>query len=116
MDIEIITTICRALPFVTEDIKWGHDLCFMIGGKMFCVVMLDGPLKVSFKVTEEEFGEMSESIGIKPAPYVARYKWLLVEDASIFNKQKWKHYIDQSYNLVRAKLPKTVLKELDKTV
>lgn len=41
MIIEDIQTICKSLPGVTEDIKWGHDLVFSIGGKMFCVVGLD---------------------------------------------------------------------------
>jgi predicted DNA-binding protein (MmcQ/YjbR family) len=40
MNVEDIQNICRQLPAVTEDIKWGHDLVFSIGGKMFCVVGL----------------------------------------------------------------------------
>jgi|SRR5579863_5545706 len=112
MDIETITAICRELPFVTEGIKWGDDLCFMVGGKMFCVVLLAGPLKVSFKVTDEEFGEMSNAHGIIPAPYAARHKWILVEDTAIFGKQKWQYYIARSYNLVKAKLPKKLLSQL----
>ena len=32
MTIDDLRTMCRALPNVTEDIKWGHDLCFLIGG------------------------------------------------------------------------------------
>lgn len=59
MNIETIQSICRALPNVTEDIKWGHDLVFSIGGKMFCVVGLDqSPTSASFKVKEEEFEMM----------------------------------------------------------
>src|SRR5438128_7295584 len=37
MTLETIRSICRALPDVTEDIKWGADLVFSVGGKMFCV-------------------------------------------------------------------------------
>jgi len=80
MDIEAIRDICKTLPSVTEDIKWGNDLCFMIGGKMFCVVPMDIPLKISLKVTDEEFGELTDRRGIIPAPYAARYKWILIED------------------------------------
>lgn len=112
MDIEIITGICKALPAVTEDVKWGNDLCYMIGGKMFCVLSLDSPLKVSFKVPDEEFDELSASKGIIPAPYVARYKWVLVEDAHVLSKQKWEHYVRQSYELVKAKLPRKILSQL----
>lgn len=35
MTIEAIRTICRSLPEVTEDVKWGHDLCFCFAGKVF---------------------------------------------------------------------------------
>jgi len=112
MEIESLRNICKELPFVTEDVKWGDDLCFLIGEKMFCVTGFMSPLKISLKVTDEEFEELSNSPGIIPAPYVARYKWILVEDANRFSDQEWKHYITQSYNLVKAKLPKKVLAQL----
>jgi predicted DNA-binding protein (MmcQ/YjbR family) len=107
MDIEAISNICKSLPSVTEGIKWGNDLCFMVGKKMFCVVLLDTtPLKVSFKVTDQEFDEISNLQGVIPAPYSARHKWILVENVNAFNKKKWNYYITQSYNLVKAKLSK----------
>jgi len=112
MDIETIRNICNALPFVTEDIKWGNDLCFNIGSKMFCVVSLEIPLKVSVKVKDDEFEVMSAQPGIIPAPYVARYNWVLIEDIRVLNRAQWEHYITQSYNLVKAKLPRKVLAEL----
>ena len=37
MTIDAIRQLCRALPHVTEDIKWDDDLVFSIGGKMFIV-------------------------------------------------------------------------------
>jgi len=106
MDIETIRDFCRKLPAVTEDIKWGHDLCFSVAGKMFCVAGLEGPLTVSFKVRDEEFDELANSPGMRPAPYVARYKWVLVEDAGRLGRKEWEHYLRQSYELVKARLPK----------
>lgn len=114
MDIESIRDICLDLPFVTEDIKWGHDLCFMIGGKMFCVTGLNMPFKVSLKVSDEEFEHISTQPGIIAAPYVARYKWVLIEDINVFTDKQWKQYITRSYNLVKDKLPVKVLKGLIK--
>jgi predicted DNA-binding protein (MmcQ/YjbR family) len=107
MDIETLRKICKALPDVTEDIKWGNDLCFCIGGKMFCITGLDGPLKVSLKVKAEEFEELCATENIIAAPYLGRYKWILVTDPNRFSMKEWKHYITQSYELVKAKLPKT---------
>jgi predicted DNA-binding protein (MmcQ/YjbR family) len=111
MNIEDLRAICKKLPHVTEDIKWGNDLCFCIAEKMFCVTGLTGPMQVSFKVKDEEFDELSTSRDIIPAPYVARYKWVLVQNPERLTKKQWEHYIRQSYELVKAKLPKKDLKK-----
>lgn len=84
----------------------------MIGDKMFCVMTLESPSKVSLKVKDEEFEELTNFNGIVPAPYVARYKWVLVEQISIFSKKEWEFYIHQSYLLVRSKLPKKKMSQL----
>jgi predicted DNA-binding protein (MmcQ/YjbR family) len=107
MNIEDIRSFCLTLPGVTEDIKWGHDLCFCIAKKMFCVTSLQEPLTISFKVTDEEFDEVSNSEGFVPAPYVARYKWVLLENPDKVGKKKLLAYITQSYELVKRKLPKS---------
>src|SRR5918993_5909454 len=112
MNIESLQKICQSLPYVTEDIKWGNDLCFSIAGKMFCVAGLQTPTSVSFKVKDDEFDEMSSRDGFSPAPYVARYKWVLVTDLNKLTKKEWMHYVTQSYELVKSKLPKKTLRDL----
>lgn len=106
MTVEDIQQICNSLPAVTEDIKWGNDLVFSVGGKMFCVAGLNqSPVSASFKVTDEEFEEMCVRPGFKPAPYVAKYKWVWVEDINRMKKAEWKQFLKQSYELVKEKLP-----------
>ena len=105
MDVGDLRSICTGLEGVTEDIKWGQDLCFVLSGKMFCVTPLSGPFSVSLKVGEEEFHELCATPGIVPAPYVARYHWILIENPLRFKPKEWEHYIRQSYELVKAKLP-----------
>jgi predicted DNA-binding protein (MmcQ/YjbR family) len=112
MNIEDLRAFCLSLPHATEDIKWGNDLCFCIAGKMFCVTGLTPPMKVSMKVRDDEFEELSSSEHIIPAPYVARYKWILVEEAARFSRKEWEHYIRQSYELVKGKLSKKELEGL----
>jgi predicted DNA-binding protein (MmcQ/YjbR family) len=112
MDIEALQKICLSLPAATEDIKWGNDLVFSVGGRMFCVASLEPPFKCSFKVKDEEFEELSTREGFMPAPYMARAKWVLVTDPSKLKKQEWKDYIRQSYEFVKAKLTKKDRKAL----
>ena len=112
MDIESLQKICLALPAVTEDVKWGNDLVFSVGGKMFCVASLEPPFKCSFKVKDEAFEEISNQDGFMPAPYMARAKWVLVTDPSKLNKKEWEGYIRQSYEMIKAKLTKKLRTEL----
>jgi predicted DNA-binding protein (MmcQ/YjbR family) len=113
MDIEKLQALCKSLPQVTEDIKWGNDLCFCVGGKMFCVAGIgEQPVSASFKVTDDQFEEMSRRSGFRPAPYVARYKWVLADDLNAMGIKEWEMYVKQSYSLVRDKLPPKIKKEL----
>ena len=109
VNIEDIRTFCLVLPGTTEDLKWGNDLCFCLAGKMFCVTGLAGTMTISFKVTDEEFDEVSSSEGFIPAPYMARHKWVLLKDPGKITRKNLLAYIKQSYALVRSKLSKKAL-------
>ena len=77
MELEKIQEVIGKLPGVTEDIKWGNDLCFLVAGKMFAVVGLGNtPLTISFKTTEEKFAELTSRPQIIPAPYLAKHHWV----------------------------------------
>jgi predicted DNA-binding protein (MmcQ/YjbR family) len=107
MTIETLRTLCTAWPGVTEDIKWGSDLCFLIGGKMFAVVNLERPHQLAFKCTPEAFGELSERPGLKPAPYLARAMWVQEEVlGETLDPRELEPLLKTAYELVRAKLPK----------
>jgi predicted DNA-binding protein (MmcQ/YjbR family) len=112
MDIEAIRSFCTSLPAVTEDVKWGNDLCFSVGAKMFCVIGMSAPVTMSFKVQDEEFDELAASPHFKPAPYLARYKWVYLDNTSAVPAKRLTAYIRQSYELIKSKLPKKVLKEI----
>ena len=107
-DIDWIRKFCLSLPDATENMQWGEDLCFKVHGKMFTVVDLSKGKQapICFKCTPEKFQELLEIEGIAPAPYVGRYKWVLLERATILNSEEIESLIRQSYELVVAKLPK----------
>ncbi len=112
MNTETLRTICLQLPVVKEEIKWGADLVFSVGGKMFCVTSFDEPFKASFKVADESFEELCNREGFIPAPYLARAKWVLVSNEARLVKNEWENFIKQSYSLVAAKLTKKQRTEL----
>jgi len=104
--------ICRTLKGTTTDVKWGNDLCYSVGGKMYCVTGLKGSFSASFKATPEDFATLTEREGIVPAPYVARYHWVLVERPAALSAKEWQHYVAESYRQVVAKLPAKLKKGL----
>jgi predicted DNA-binding protein (MmcQ/YjbR family) len=110
MNADSLRTFCLSLPHVTEDIKWGHDLCFLIAEKMFAVTGLDSAEEhgVAFKCTPEKFAELIEIEGIIPAPYMARNHWVSLRQQDALRDAEIKKLIRGSYELVLAKLPKRV--------
>ena len=112
MNIVTLREICSSLAAVTEDVKWGNDLVFSVGDKMFCAASLEPPFSCSFKVPDDEFDELSNQNGFMPAPYMARAKWVLVTDPSSLSKKQWERYIKQSYELVKIKLTKKLREKL----
>lgn len=113
MNIEDIQAICKKLPHTTEDIKWETHLCFSVGGKVYIITNPDGsPVTASFKVKDEDFAELSEREGFKPAPYLARYKWIYVDNINRFTKKEWAQYLEAAYKLVASKLPAKTKKQL----
>ena len=108
MTIEALRAFCRKLPEVTEDIKWGHDLCFCVAERMFSVVSLERPHSIAFKCTPETFGELIERPGIIPAPYMARNMWVQEQElGEVLDRRELEALVKGSYDLVVAKLPKS---------
>lgn len=103
MNLEALRIFCLSLPGTTEDVKWGNDLCFLAGKKMYCVTDLKDTFNVSFKVSPEEYVSLVNTPNILPAPYLARYNWILVTDPGTFSKQEWEHYIRRSFETISKK-------------
>jgi predicted DNA-binding protein (MmcQ/YjbR family) len=113
MNIEQLRKFCLSFPGATEDIKWGADLCFCVGEKMFCVTGADSIQSgVSMKCTPEKFAELIERDGIDPAAYVGRYKWVRIENLDAVTPPELKALIETSYQLVFDKLPSKTKKAL----
>jgi predicted DNA-binding protein (MmcQ/YjbR family) len=103
--------LCAGWPGVTKDIKWGADLVFSVGGKMFAVMPTDGG-RISFKVEDERFLELSDQPGMIAAPYLARARWISVVEPKRFSTAELSELVGTAYGLIRAKLTKKLQAEL----
>ena len=112
MNFESAKILCRTFPGVTEDTKWDNDLVFSAGSKMFAVTNLGEASGISFKVEDERFLELTDRPGIIPAPYLARAKWVYVEDAQALGDGEAAQLLRRSYELVFAKLTKKLQREI----
>ena len=107
MKIDQLRELCLSFPGVTEQVQWGDDLLFKVGGKMFAVTPLV-PAKVwlSLKANPENFAELTERPGVIPAPYLARAKWIALETRDALPDAEISQLLRESYELVLAKLPR----------
>jgi|ERR1700688_571381 predicted DNA-binding protein (MmcQ/YjbR family) len=104
MNVERIREFCLEFPQATEKLQWGDDLCFKIRGKIFATVGLDNP-RLCFKCTPDTFSELIEREDIRPAPYVGRYKWVMLDRLDALQWDELRELIRQSYEMVAAKAP-----------
>lgn len=112
MNFESAKSLCRSFPGVLEDIKWGDNLVFSVGGKMFAVTHLDDVKGISFKVEDDRFLELTDRAGIIPAPYLARAKWVYVEDKDALGDEEAAALLRRAYELIFAKLTKKLQREI----
>jgi predicted DNA-binding protein (MmcQ/YjbR family) len=114
MNITKAKAFCRALPSATEDVKWETRQVFSVGGRMFAITDVDDKLKsISFKVDDDRFLEMTDRPGIIPAPYLARAKWVHVEDLKTIGDAEAAALLRRSYELVLAKLTNKLRREIE---
>jgi predicted DNA-binding protein (MmcQ/YjbR family) len=113
MTLDSIRRYCLSLPHATEQVQWGNDLLFKIGGKMFAIAPLEpAAVVLSFKCTPDNFAELTERLGIRPAAYLARNYWISLETADALPPPETKQLLRESYDLVFAKLPKKARTQL----
>ena len=113
MNIEELRELCLSFPSVTEDIKWEDNLTFLVAGKIFCLVDLQPPLNVAFKIPEEEFFDLTSAPDIIQASHFAKRKWVVVINQERFTRNEWEYYLKQSYELVKAGLSKKLRNSLE---
>ncbi len=103
MNIDWLRQLCLTFPGATEQIQWGCDLLFKVGGKMFAVAPLEpAPVCLSFKASPENFAELTERPDIIPAPYLARAQWVALETREALPAEELARLLRESYRLIFA--------------
>jgi len=92
------------------DIQWGDHQVYKVGGKMFAVIGAHGT--VSFKANDVAFEMLVETGVARRSPYMARAKWLFVDDVRKFPTRELRQYIADAHAQVAAKLSRKRQHEL----
>ena len=111
MDRAGIGKACLALAGVTLDHPFGdHHDAYRIGGKMFVMVGEQGG--VSFKVSDIAYEILTETGKARPAPYLARAKWVNLPDPDAWDDEELAEHFAIAHRIVAAKLTKKARAEL----
>ena len=107
------------MPCVTHVVQWGNADVWKIGGKIFAIGSRWGSeisrldVKISFKCSDFSYSLLVEEQGIIPAPYLARAKWVQIEQSCVLSDKEIVDYIHNAYRIIVAKLTRAVRQELD---
>jgi predicted DNA-binding protein (MmcQ/YjbR family) len=136
-DLAWLREVCLALPGTTEDLKWGADVVFSVGDKMYCkrsaqrpLGRIDGWSRLAGTGTRRcaagAMGEgysfrceppVQEALIQRPdivfAPYLGKHGWVRVQTWTAIEPAEAAHLVGVSYRLVLAKLPKKLQRALN---
>ncbi len=116
MDTEKVREYCLKKNNVTESFPFNDEtLVFKIFGKMFCLLNLVYPYSVNLKCEPEKAVKLREEFEeIKPGFHMNKKHWNTVDLTGELQEDFIKNLIDNSYNLVVSKLPKSKIKRTDR--
>jgi predicted DNA-binding protein (MmcQ/YjbR family) len=115
MDARALRECCLAQPGAVEDFPFSPGMSvFKVGGKLFAITGLERtPLEVSLKCEPELAVSLRESDeAIRPGYHLNKRHWNTVMLDGSLPEQMVAEMIEDSYDLVVAKLPKSTQTKL----
>ena len=105
---------CLRLPAATKVVQWEGTSVFKVGGKMFA---LGGGFAARsggymFKVSNMAYAMLTEHGIARPAPYLARAKWVQLVNDNALSDSELATYLGQAHALIVARLTRKTRKEL----
>ena len=106
---------CRRLPAVTKVVQWEGTSVFKVGGKMFALArgFTARSGGYMFKTSNMAYAMLIEQGLARPAPYLARAKWVQLVDNNALSDVDLAAYLDQAHALVVAKLTRKARRDLE---
>ncbi|PPQ15082.1 Predicted DNA-binding protein, MmcQ/YjbR family [Bradyrhizobium shewense] len=105
---------CLRLPAATKVVQWEGTSVFKVGGKMFALGggFAAGSGSYMFKVSDMAYAMLIEHAVARPAPYLARAKWVQLVSNNSLPDAELAGYLAQAHALIVAKLTRKARKEL----
>ncbi|MBR1129058.1 MmcQ/YjbR family DNA-binding protein [Bradyrhizobium iriomotense] len=105
---------CLRLPAVTKVVQWEGTSVFKVGGKMFALGggFAAGSGGYMFKVSDMAYGMLIEHGLARPAPYLARAKWVQLVSNNALPDAELTAYLMQAHAMIAARLTRKTRKAL----
>jgi predicted DNA-binding protein (MmcQ/YjbR family) len=108
MNAEEIRKYCLLKKEVTEGFPFDNQtLVFKVNNKMFALLSLEGPLRISLKCDPEKALELRERYpSVTPGYHLNKQQWNTIYFDSTIEDELIRQWIDDSYYLIIQKMPK----------
>jgi predicted DNA-binding protein (MmcQ/YjbR family) len=110
MSPEAFARVALGLPGATCSVQWGDSRVYKVGGKMFAWTDAAAS-SLAIKVSEIAFEALTENGRARPAPYLARAKWVRFDDLAALEDGEVADWVGGAHAMVAAKLTRAVRRE-----
>ena len=114
MTLDDYNAFCASLPATNHVVQWGGAHVWKVGEKVFAIAGWSDTagLAVTFKVSDIAFQVLTEDGRAKQAPYLARAKWVHLEDPADWPDDELADHLKIAHGIIAAKLTKKARAEL----
>ena len=110
MDVDAVKELCSRYPGSSSKLYGppSNVLVYYVGGRKFAYFKTSEPERWRFSIctSPERFLELTEVPGIKPARYMARFRWVTIVDVGSVPADYLQELIAWSYAKALTGLPK----------
>ncbi|MBV9510648.1 MAG: MmcQ/YjbR family DNA-binding protein [Caulobacteraceae bacterium] len=110
---------CRSLPAATHVNQWGGSEVYKVGGKIFAIAAAFGSDRgqdagpaYTFKASDMAYELLIEQGLARPAPYLARAKWVQLVAQDALGEGDLKAYLTEAHRLVARRLTRASRRSL----